>query len=135
MKKEGADFLINITDDAWAESRAEKNMHLAMSVFRAAEFKSPVIRSSIDGITCFIDSDGKIISSLTPGSDGYLCGKVLLKKAVSVYYLTGDWPLTLTSVFVFTFMLILSSGFVKVKVYGRRETEKESDCFRSGNRI
>ena len=76
MKSGGADFFINITDDAWSRSKAAQKMHLSMSVFRAAEFRSSVVRATIDGKTCVINSKGKIVAEIESGIDGFLCERV-----------------------------------------------------------
>ena len=121
MKKNGADFFVNISDDAWASSAAARNMHLSMSVFRAAEFSSPFIRSTIDGKTCIIDSCGKVTSEIPGEIDGFLCAKLEVQKnSSSPYFIIGDVFIVAITFFVFLLLLILSVGFVKVKCYGRR---------------
>ncbi|MBQ0051324.1 MAG: apolipoprotein N-acyltransferase [Treponema sp.] len=76
MKNHGAKFLVNISDDSWAESEACENLHLSMSVLRAVENNVPVVRSTVSGKTCVIDSDGKIIAELDSGSDDFLVSQV-----------------------------------------------------------
>ncbi|MBQ4379373.1 MAG: apolipoprotein N-acyltransferase [Treponema sp.] len=76
MKRAGADFFVNISDDAWSHSEAEQNIHLSMCVFRAAETSSVIIRSTIDGKTCVIDRNGKILSEIESGTDGFLCAEI-----------------------------------------------------------
>ncbi len=76
MKRGGADFFVNISDDAWSEAEEARNIHLSMSVFRAAENSSPFIRSTIDGKTCVIDRNGKITKALESGIDGFLCAEI-----------------------------------------------------------
>ena len=114
-------FFVNISDDAWASSAAARNMHLSMSVFRAAEFSSPFIRSTIDGKTCIIDSCGKVTSEIPGEIDGFLCAKLEVQKnSSSPYFIIGDAFIVAITFFVFLLLLILSVGFVKVKCYGRR---------------
>lgn len=72
QKKLGAKFLVNITDDSWAKSEAAQNLHLSMSVLRAAENQIPVVRSSISGETCLIDAAGNVKERLEPFTDGFL---------------------------------------------------------------
>ena len=121
MKKKGADFFVNISDDAWSHSLAAQNMHLSMSAFRSAEFSSPMLRSTIDGKTCILDSKGKVISELESGIDGFLCSKIEIQKGTKTFYsLIGDFPMILVSFFVFVVLLILFAQFVKLKKYGRR---------------
>ncbi|MBF0253256.1 MAG: apolipoprotein N-acyltransferase, partial [Candidatus Omnitrophica bacterium] len=56
----GADFLVNMTNDAWFGDTCASKQHLIASVFRAVENKVPVIRSANTGISCFIDPFGRI---------------------------------------------------------------------------
>jgi len=121
MKKSGCDFFVNISDDAWAKSSAEKNMHLSMSVFRAAELASPFLRSTIDGRTCAIDSHGKILAQIQEEKDGWLYFKLKLSERKNTpYAFWGDFFVIVILFFMLILLLILSAGFVKVKCYGRR---------------
>ena len=121
MKESGADFFVNISDDAWSSSEAARNMHLSMSAFRCAEYASPMIRSTIDGKTCLLDCKGSLRAQIDSGRDGFLCaGLQLPEKAKTLYMLTGDWPLIFICLFTLLFLLILSLQFVKVRIYGRR---------------
>ncbi|MFH1798926.1 MAG: apolipoprotein N-acyltransferase [Candidatus Omnitrophota bacterium] len=71
----GADFVINITNDAWFGKSAASRQHLQASVFRAVENRLPVIRSANTGISCFIDSSGRITSKVeTDGSEIFVAG-------------------------------------------------------------
>ena len=121
MKKSGADFFVNISDDAWSRQKSAQNMHLSMSAFRCAEFGTPMIRSTIDGVTCAIDSNGKIFAVLKNGIDGFLCVNFPVPtNRTTLYQLWGDglWWILLTV--VFAVMLILLVKFYKMNLYGRR---------------
>lgn len=121
MKKNGADFFVNISDDAWSGSEPARNMHLSMSAFRCAEFSSPMVRSTIDGKTCALDSSGKVISEIDSGCDSFLCAKLAVEKNSRTFYLfAGDLPVQILCALVLLLLLILSARFVKVSVYGRR---------------
>jgi len=58
----GAEFLINISNEAWYKTSAEFDQMLAMSVFRAVETRKSLFRSTNTGISCLIDPTGKIPS-------------------------------------------------------------------------
>ncbi|MDP8299368.1 MAG: apolipoprotein N-acyltransferase, partial [Candidatus Tantalella remota] len=60
----GANFLVNITNDAWFGDTAASRQHLQSSVFRAIENRVPVIRAANTGVSGFVDSTGKIISTV-----------------------------------------------------------------------
>ena len=63
--KNGAKFLIVITNDAWYGKSGAAYQHAACSVFRAIENRVPVIRSANTGYSCFIDSRGRIYDSVS----------------------------------------------------------------------
>jgi apolipoprotein N-acyltransferase len=58
--KEGADFMVNITNDAWFGKSCAAYQHAGNSVFRAVENRRPFIRSANTGLSCFIDKTGAI---------------------------------------------------------------------------
>ncbi len=71
MTQNGAQFLVNITNDAWFGTSSAPYQHLSMAVFRAVETRRAVARAANTGISAFIDPTGRIFSQ-TP----------LFKKAV-----------------------------------------------------
>ncbi|MBU1912516.1 MAG: apolipoprotein N-acyltransferase [Candidatus Omnitrophica bacterium] len=63
--KNGAKFLIVITNDAWYGKSGAAYQHAANSVFRAIENRVPVVRCANTGYSCFIDSRGGIYDSVS----------------------------------------------------------------------
>jgi apolipoprotein N-acyltransferase len=54
------DFLVNVTNDGWfGESAAQWQQALA-ALFRAVENGVPLIRCANNGLTCWIDADGRL---------------------------------------------------------------------------
>ena len=58
--RDGAQFLVNITNDAWFGRSAASYQHIAMAALRAVENRAPVVRAANTGITGLIDASGKI---------------------------------------------------------------------------
>jgi apolipoprotein N-acyltransferase len=56
----GANFLVNITNDAWFGRTSAPHQHLAMVTLRAVENRVPVIRAANTGVSAVIDVDGSI---------------------------------------------------------------------------
>jgi hypothetical protein len=56
----GADVLINISNDGWFGQSAAREQHLSMVRMRAAENRRWILRSTNDGITAAIDSAGRL---------------------------------------------------------------------------
>lgn len=61
--KNGADLLVNVTNDAWYGRSSAPYQSFAMSVFRSLENRRSLIRAANTGISGFIDPLGSIISS------------------------------------------------------------------------
>jgi apolipoprotein N-acyltransferase len=109
-KLKTVDWLVNISNDGWFVRFAdlkvfpstELRQHAAICVFRAVENRLPILRSVNTGISCLIDSNGKI-------RDGYLAGNlpkkamdrqgmagwfadiVLIDKRITFFSLYGQW--------------------------------------------
>jgi len=54
------DLMINLTNDGWFGEGAEQWQHLANAVFRAVENGVPLVRSCNNGVTCWVDPQGRI---------------------------------------------------------------------------
>lgn len=67
--KREADFLVNITNDAWFMKSSAPYQHAQASVFRAVENRVPVVRAANTGLSCFIDSKGRIIDKVSIGKE------------------------------------------------------------------
>ena len=112
--KGGANFLVNITNDAWFNKTGASRQHLQSSVFRAVENRVPVVRSANTGISCFIDSTGKIESILQDSGEeifvrGMLSGKVDICRWRSFYTYYGDTFVLFCVVMVV--ILFLTEGY------------------------
>ena len=115
--KKGADFLVNITNDGWFGRSSAPYQHLSASVFRAVENRVPVARAANTGVSCFIDSGGRIISSVSQGLreifiPGFKSGNIAIGRGGSLYCRMGD-------IFVFVCLAIATFcgiiGNLKVK--------------------
>ena len=53
-------LLVNITNDAWFGDSAEPWEHMALSVYRAVELRSDLVRSVNTGVSAYIDATGKV---------------------------------------------------------------------------
>jgi apolipoprotein N-acyltransferase len=54
------DFLVNLTNDGWFGQSAEQWQHMAGAVFSAVENGVPLVRCANNGLTCWIDSNGRV---------------------------------------------------------------------------
>ncbi len=67
----GADLIINMTNDSWSGSEAAERQHMVMAVFRSVENRRTVLRGTNSGMTCLITPEGKIRGEMTPFKMGY----------------------------------------------------------------
>ena len=104
----GADFLVNITNDAWFGKTAAPYQHAQASVFRAVENRMPVIRSTNTGYSCFISAEGRILSSVQDNGEeinvtAHKSQEIILRKGRSFYTRAGD-----AFMFLVLFLVVLA---------------------------
>jgi len=62
----GADLLINLSNDSWSKSVSAETQHIALSTFRAVENRKSELRSSNSGISALIKPTGEIVDPMEP---------------------------------------------------------------------
>lgn len=70
LVREGAQVLINLTNDSWFGSSAGTVQHLANAKFRAVETRLPLIRCANTGETCSVDPLGRVDQRLIAFTEG-----------------------------------------------------------------
>jgi apolipoprotein N-acyltransferase len=86
-KNQGANVLINLTNDSWFGQTFEPYQHMYMTLARAIELRLPLIRSTNTGITTAIGADGQIQEFSPIGKDwtGVFSIQVHSKPPTSLY--------------------------------------------------
>jgi apolipoprotein N-acyltransferase len=105
--RQGADVLVNISNDAWSKSLPAQNQHLSMAVFRAVENYRPMVRSTASGQTCAIDPMGRVIAMAAPFAEVWLNVTVPLVTGNTIYTRYGDY---LALAFTFAAVILLLSA-------------------------
>lgn len=77
-KQLGADFLVNITNDAWFKRSPGLPQHFMQSAFRAAENNCYLLRCANTGITAIIDPNGKIQKRIPDNKTGFLVDTIYI---------------------------------------------------------
>ena len=92
--------LLNLTNNGWFGESAAQWQHAANAVFRAVENGLPLVRCTNNGLTCWVDSWGRLHDVYFPGSDdiyqaGFKIAEVPLAResgrTATLYHRAGDW--------------------------------------------
>ena len=84
--REGAEVIVNLTNDSWSGSVPAEMQHAAMAVFRAVENRRSLIRGTNAGITCTVLPNGKITAYAEPFTETYMIGSVPVYTGRSTLY-------------------------------------------------
>jgi apolipoprotein N-acyltransferase len=101
-------LLVNLTNDAWYGDTSEPWEHLALSVYRAVEARTDLVRAVNTGVSAFIDASGRVMSRSyavdphkTPAPmTGHMDKMALMEGGHTFYARFGDvfgWTLTLAT--------------------------------------
>jgi apolipoprotein N-acyltransferase len=90
---QGADFLVNLTNDGWYERSSAVFQHFDFSRYRAVENRRAMVRVTNTGVTAVFSPTGEIFESavLPPFQEGTLSTRVPLGGLGSFYRRFGDW--------------------------------------------
>ena len=88
--KGGAEFMVNITNDAWFGRTSGPIQHLTMLPFRAVENDVAVVRAANTGVSAIIEPSGKIRERLGLFERGEVIGRIPLRKDATFYTRYGD---------------------------------------------
>jgi apolipoprotein N-acyltransferase len=104
--KQGAQILVNLTNDAWFGRSAAAAQHHQIAAFRAIESGRTLVRSTNSGLTSIVLPDGTAIGSLTPFSSAVAQEKVPILNFVTPLQALGlgvwlSWiALTVVAIFL-----------------------------------
>ncbi len=86
----GADFLVNITNDAWFGTTSAPEQHLSMAALRAVENRRYLARAANTGISAVIGPDGGIRQRTKLFTQTILPAKIYCCDSITVYTRFGD---------------------------------------------
>jgi len=96
LRRDGADFLVNISNDAWF-GLSELDQHFVPARFRAVENRTGIIRSGNNGLTGVIDPLGRAKILLDKNEIGAVTADLWISDSRSIYTRLGDWPAVVAS--------------------------------------
>ena len=114
MANEGADVLINISNDGYLGPTAVMRQHLANAVFRAVENGRPVLRVTNTGLSAYIGADG-VIQQQTGGFRADVRNWSVNPSTVTSTFYTrhGDLFVYLCTAITFLVLIVIFFGRVK----------------------
>lgn len=121
---QGANLLVNLTNEAWFGKTDFPYLMLSNTVFRAVENRINLVRCANTGISCFIDPYGRITGRVyRNGEDrfveGTLTRTINLNQPGTIYTYFGDILVYLSISFT-VFMLIYP--WIKRNIFNKRAT-------------
>ena len=91
MTREGADLLINISNDGYLGPTAVMRQHLANTIFRAVENGRPLMRVTNTGLSARIHPRGRIEDVTGPFQTDLRVWSYVPMEADTIYTKFGDW--------------------------------------------
>ena len=90
-RADGADFLVNMTNDAWFGRTSAPYQHAAHLVMRAIETRTGIVRAANSGISEFVDPLGRQHGRTTLFNQTIRMGEIVTSSVVPPYVRLGDW--------------------------------------------
>ena len=115
--REGAEVLVNITNDAWYNRTSAPFQHFAFYVFRAVETDRYLLRAANTGISAVIDPRGRVLARTGLFEECVLNGSFSLRHGETIYVRYGDY-------FVFLCFLFLCGLLVSGALRGRMKNPR-----------
>lgn len=123
---EGADLLINLTNDSWSGSVPAEVQHMTLALFRAIENRRPLLRSTNSGITCLINERGEVINPLEPFTRTYGIYDIEIGKTDSLSFYTRHPDLLAKLLTALLPLLYASGSYCWIR---RRRKKKEEELY------
>jgi apolipoprotein N-acyltransferase len=108
LAQNGAQFLVNISNDTWLAGEAASAQHFSMAVFRAIENRRGMARITTAGRSGFIDPFGRPYQ-VFDSEKGGTQGEIFPREDLTFYTRHGDW---------FVFFCMGFSLFALFQAYG-----------------
>ena len=105
LKQQGAQFVINATNDGWFKTSPAVYQHASISKFRAVELRLPIARVANTGFTLFFDSYGRTLTQTQLYDQTVLSHSISLHSKKTLYTYIGNWVENGFLYFLIGFML------------------------------
>jgi len=88
--KNGAEVLFYVVNDGWYETAPEPQQHARQTVFRAIEFRRPILRCANTGISQIVDASGNIRHQTSLNQAEVIRASVVPNSELTFYTKFGD---------------------------------------------
>ncbi|HEY3398388.1 MAG TPA: apolipoprotein N-acyltransferase [Armatimonadota bacterium] len=93
LTRRGAEFLVFLTSDAWAEHSMEVLLHSDTAPLRAVENGRWVVRAAATGRSAIISPHGELVATVEPWQAGNIQALITPRRDLTFYTQHGDAPL------------------------------------------
>lgn len=107
--REGASWLVNVTNDAWFGDTVAPRQHLAMARMRTVEFRRPMVRAANSGISAVIDARGEIVARIGLFRRGAAAGRIRPRTGETIYAKMGE--IFAVSCTIMSLFILAATGF------------------------
>ncbi len=109
-RAEGADFLVNVTNDVWFGRTSAPRQHASHLVLRAIETRMGIARAANSGISEFVDPFGRASDASALGQQAVVTGRLRTSDVTTLYVRWGDWVgmLVVLAMLGFSVVLVLN---------------------------
>ncbi len=90
-RRAGADFLVNITNDAWFGRTSAPHQHASHLVLRAIETRMGIARAANSGISEFVDPRGWAYAASRLDTQAVVADRLRTSDVIPLYVRWGDW--------------------------------------------
>ena len=111
-----AEWLVQVTNDAWFGEASGPYQHLAQARVRAVEQGLPLARAANTGISAMVDPYGRVVGSVPLNRSGYLDAVLPGALPPTGYVRFGELPAWIT----IGTILVLTASIFRGGIFGRR---------------
>ena len=118
--QQGANLIVNVTNDSWFGRWQEPEQHLALSQLRCVESRKAQVRSTNTGVSAVIWPTGEITHRTRLHEPAYFAARVPLMEMPPTFYTRfGDWWAYLMLAVVLVFVVIGGRQFARMLPHTR----------------
>ena len=101
-----AEYIVNVTNDAWFGESIAPYHHLDIARFRSLETGRPQLRVANTGVTAIIGPTGSLDATLGLFEQGVLTGSIEPRRGLTPYIRVGNWPVVSASVLLLAILVV-----------------------------